>query len=845
MAYKNLGTGVSQLPQGLPGDQFSGEDKSFESVVIQAGKPVIDWEMNLRNEVSSDYGVRLSNSRQLPSCWINPGFLESPDISNAYSFPIPAPGAENVFLINPQNVLVNGWNLKFQYSDSTSTNTINLTAPPVGAGTYRIDLVVLEVWRALVLATPSLANKSSRGMILRHGNVKSPDAVNFADDLIDPTEAAETSARVQIQYRYRVIESVNVTTYPDGLDDPTVVANTVSDFAGPGADGNPTAYPYSAVTDDAGLWRAGTGDVVSATAFSTTGPGTNECKNVDGYVYAIPICAVFRRNSAAYNRSTNINGGALIAAGTSDRPDGLFSDQIVISDIKDLRKGYARDYGEITQKATQQIFNNSLITEHEIIGITGPGGTSLSVVDNITNSDGVRRHFSDRSVTETIVCQVDAVGATLTVDLSALKLPWGVASNLLAVAPIGTNIVSINQIRYTDGATVDLDVFSFINDIQYTSVSVAVITFPAPVPLTSYFIEISIEYPAGNGLSRNIIDNHDVWAPNAALIGAWVDNTLFTVTSDASRFSLDSSLWSIDRPHREALIRLKTVNVISNFVSDDGIHIYIPERIESISIPLGSSYSFNSAYAEVTLPVPVMPGTLVVTEYHAYRPLPIIADSYQVFYQSRAIQSLKPAAGGFAQTVYLTPRTNPDNIYVITSGSGSPDDSFPFESPSAQIPVGLLPSATDPESRLDNPNYISIVGFNINTGFVKLDTKVPYFPDANGVTLYKSAPDITADGDGRNFWPKSDSGVTPVYSPMIFGNVLTSCQRHKVASPILMELTEDVSSIGRKGTIVLVMLTNWLEFSTEDSIRFSSTLSSSCAAVYRVRGNLINPQRNM
>jgi hypothetical protein len=148
MAYKNLGTGVSQLPQGLPGDQFSGEDKSFESVVIQAGKPVIDWEMNLRNEVSSDYGVRLSNSRQLPSCWINPGFLESPDISNAYSFPIPAPGAENVFLINPQNVLVNGWNLKFQYSDSTSTNTINLTAPPVGAGTYRIDLVVLEVWRA-------------------------------------------------------------------------------------------------------------------------------------------------------------------------------------------------------------------------------------------------------------------------------------------------------------------------------------------------------------------------------------------------------------------------------------------------------------------------------------------------------------------------------------------------------------------------------------------------------------------------------------------------------------------------------------------------------------------------
>jgi len=884
MAYKNLGIGVSQLPQGMPGDQFSGEEKSFESVVIQTTKPVIDWEMNLRSEITSDHGVRLSNSRQLPSCWINPGFLDSPDISNAYSFPVPLPGAENIFLISPQNLIVNGWNLKFQCSDSTSTNIINLPMPPVGIGSYRVDLVILEVWRALVLAVPSVANKSAGGLIFRHGNVKSPDTTpNFADDLIDPTEAAETSARVQIQYRYRVIGGIDPNTYPDGLDDPSVTANTVSDFTGPGADGTPTAYTYSPVTNDAGLWAAGTGTAVDAAALGT----------VDGYMYAIPICAVFRRNNTAYDRTTNINGGALIVAGASDRPDGLFSDQIIISDIKDLRKGSARDYGETIQKAVQQIFNNSLSTEHEILIPAGPGGTSLSVQDSIINTDGVRQYFSDRSITETIVCHFHfpwppGVWPILSVqvDLSAFKL-WFAPFNLLSVAPAGTNIVSVNKVRLVDQSVLlnEIDMLASpipgtgVSDIQYSAsvpggpIDIATINLIPPGysynGTTDIYVEVAIEYPAGNGLSRNVIDDHAVWTPSAADIDALygavllVDATLFTATSDANRFSLDSTLWAIDKPHREAFIRLKTIEMIANpCICTDGIHIYIPDKItdpilitDGINPPYPTTnYTFNTAYTEVTLtfPLPVPPGPpypWVQANYYAYRPLPMVGpppdDSYQVFYQSRAIQSLLPASGGMApETLHLIPRTNPDNIYVITSGSGSPDDSFPFESPSAQIPVGLLPSSTYPESRLDNPNPVSIIGFGINTGFIKLDAKVPYFPDAI-VTLYKSAPDIVTDGDGRHFWPKSDDGVTPVYSPVVFGHLLTAKQRHKVASPVLMELAEDVPSIGRKGTLVLVILTNWLEFDDQNTIQLNSILSSSSAAVYRVRGHLINPQRTV
>jgi hypothetical protein len=847
MAYKNYGLGVSQLPQGTAlGGQFSGEDKSFESVVIQTTKPVIDWEMNLRDEISSDHGVRLNNSRHLPSHWLNAGFNSSPSISSAYSFPAPVVGGENNFYITPQDLIVNGWNLKFQYSDSLTINKVSLPSGPVAG--YRVDLVILEVWRALVSSAPSFTNKSASGKIVRHGNVKSYlDAINLVDDIKDPTEGAETSLRVQIQYRYRVISGVDIKTYPDGCDDPAVTARTVSDFIGSDADGTATAYAYTKAPDDAGLWVAGVGTAVSAAALGT----------VDGYMYSTPICAVFRRNRAAYDRITNTNGGSLIVAGVSDRPDGLFADQVIGSDIRDLRRGCAHDFSEILQKTTQQLFNNSLSTELEI-PISGIGGTSLSVVDDITNTDGVRRHFSDRSITETIVCCYTTVAPlemSFIVELSTLKLPWNPGGINVFLASLDASIISVNKIRMVNVADACDISYLTSTDIKNvilwgsgagTRMDVATINlkFGAPIGYT-FMVELSIEYLSGGGLSRNVIDEHAVWAPNHA--DAWVDDSLFTATSDVDRFSLDSILCGINRPHRETFLRLKTINVTSNFVSADGVNLYIPERIASVSVPASTFASSDTAYTVVTPIAAPGVGAVVAVTYKAYRPAPILSgihpdDSYNVFYQSRAVQSLQPAAGN--QTLYLTPKVNPDNIYSIVSGSGSPDDSFPFESPGAQIPIGAIPYY---EYRLDNPNPVSIIGFGVNTGFIKLDAKVPYFPDADAVTLYRSAVDSVVDGDGRYFWPRSSdpAGVVAVYSPVVHGHLLTTKQRHKVAVPVLMELTSDVASVGRKGTLFLVVFSNWLEFSDENSVQLVTSTSSSCAAVYRVRGNLINPQRSI
>ena len=111
---------------------------------------------------------------------------------------------------------------------------------------------------------------------------------------------------------------------------------------GQGANVNPQVVGYDFINmgselDDAGLWRAGSGDEASRVAL----------KSVDGYTYAIPMFKVRRRSQIAYSDTgaspavaeDNQNGNATnLAFGVSDRPDGKFHDGIDVSDISDNRK---------------------------------------------------------------------------------------------------------------------------------------------------------------------------------------------------------------------------------------------------------------------------------------------------------------------------------------------------------------------------------------------------------------------------------------------------------------------------------------------------------------------------
>ncbi|OPZ38447.1 MAG: hypothetical protein BWY99_01612 [Synergistetes bacterium ADurb.BinA166] len=871
MSYKDLGPNVSQKPQAVaPGaGQFSAEDRSFESVVLQQNKPPADWEMNLIQELLGSSGVSGLAQRLLPSCWLTNGFLERSGISASYVPVAPDPGVganANRFQLRGSDLSVNGWQLRFDLTQSATPgiNLLQVPIPPVGG--KRTDLVILEVWRALVSPAPSSVNKSPAGQILRYGNAKAPDGPpignqNLADDLIDPTFLAETARRVQIQYRYRVITGVDVGTYPDGLDSPTVVANTAPYFSSLSVDGAATAFTFVKHPSDPGLWVAGTNDAAGVTALGT----------VDGLMYAIPICAVFRRNSAAFTRGANPNGGGLMASGVSGRPDGLYSDQVVLGDILDLRKGIAWDLHEVLEKSFQEVLDGTLTTAQE--ALVSVGGPVLSVHDDlgvsghIGNPDSVRRNFSDRSVTESVVACVilGAPSATVVINLNALLPSYSVTPvNVLAAAPTGTNIAGLGKIRMAITGVSETDLTDASNPVFLASALLDVnvgpgvdrVTLTLNTPAAAgniFYVELLVEYPWGHGVSRNALGADAFWTPPAASLPAWVDPAPLTATSDATRFSLSQSYWWFDVGHRElsaALLAQATTVVIRN---SEAQVIYIPDYVTgSVTIDDGTNppyattnYAHGSGYAKVLMNFSLALQTAISVTWTALRPLPPVAaapgDSYQIFYTSSGVQSLPVPAG--TQTLNLVPRAVSKSMHVFVSGTGSPDSAFPFSNPGEMVPVGLLPGPSYPEARLNTPNPVSIVGFSVNTGYVSLPTFVPYTPDPGQVTLYKSAPDSTVDGDGRNFWPKSDSGAFAVYSPTILAQQLSFGQRHKTAVPVLMELKQDVPSVGRRGTMVLVVFSSWTDFSSSNFVEMLTTVSPSCAAVYRIRGSLMNPRR--
>ncbi len=286
----------------------------------------------------------------------------------------------------------------------------------------------------------------------------------------------------------------------------------------------------------------------------------------------------------------------------------------------------------------------------------------------------------------------------------------------------------------------------------------------------------------------------------------------------------------------------------------------IPERLtgDPITITDGTNapysttnYTLNTAYTVVQLNFPLTAATPVSVSYNAYRPAPVLSggNSYYSFYTSRFVQSLLPPSG--TQTLRLVPKALGRAMSVIAVGPGSPHSSFPYSAPGDQVAVGSLPAASFPESLLDGPADVELQNFGVNTGFLQLVPFVPYSPSPGQVTLYRDGADVVTDAEGRNFWPKSDLGSPPVYSPAstrpetwsVSSQQLAYGRRHKTAFPVLMELKDDVALIGQKGMLVLVVFSSWSSYDPSNTMALTPVVGSSAAAVYRVRGNALSPRR--
>lgn len=354
--YNNLGNKVSRV--------LDAEDHSFSSLVFQPLKPPLDSEWNLMQAVLSDtQKTLLTNTHQN-------GFLNIGSIVTR-----PEGGSavwKNAFKFSNPLAFVNGWVVRIgggtnQFPSGSTDNiwklisgSVNEVAYILGPGPsagHRDDLVFLEVWEELI---------QTNSQIYKYGFVQS-GLTSFSNDLIDPNISQETSLRTQVRYRIRSAEGIDFSSFREGVNHPSVFAQ--------GAKSTPNSG-YKFLKSNKGHYVSGNGNAQSSTDLGT----------VDGYVYALPLFAIHRKNLGSYsNLNTNgagvtmpvsssgvlawsasttyalnsvvlYNGTVYVSLtngnlnnnpsssisnwrvnGVSDRPDGAFQDEISFNDIEDLR----------------------------------------------------------------------------------------------------------------------------------------------------------------------------------------------------------------------------------------------------------------------------------------------------------------------------------------------------------------------------------------------------------------------------------------------------------------------------------------------------------------------------
>ena len=779
------------------------EGRSWDDAVYQSGKPVLDAELNLSQEVKAAFEGLLLN-KTTPSGWVR----ASSNYAPGFAFPNPGDPAfvNNAFYMAKQTALVAGIPLVVEFANTVvaGVNRVQLSAAPVYGGAppdvKRTDFVFLEVFRALVSTSPhatatvtvsllpsagdtltvngivltavagapavdqftigatvnataqniatainlgtnsftatataqvdvtvpnqvnlravpagaagnaftlafveavggtfaisgpffaggvNTGNKPTQSTIYRHGNTQAPGPVNLPDDIEDPIVGAETTKRVQVQYRLRVTgqaEAVNFKT-ENGFSNPNVVAQ--------GTQGAPVAgYPFVPAdlttvslnssapaygAEDTGLWVAGDGSSAAATALGT----------VDGFAYAIPVAFVFRRNDAynggagaGFSPLNNTNGAlpvthapfvnpevGAIPANASDRPDGYFHDAIVKGDLLDLRKQVAPsavDLSEELNRQMQALLDGNFATwaidaaDKNVLGAgsgdvstqflvcnevgrsaaeggVAPSSGSTTRGNSIANFDHIRRRFADQAVVERVVFPV---------------LPTDTA-----VAEPGKFVVQANAgyLGWAENDTITID-FGALNATgtgEWSNATATYVGGPGGGTVAGF-------WPPGTVVTDILRVVHD-----DGNYGVLVSKTvqLKTVTGLGTQvlaLTLDANITPVTggvvaAPHR----------MVGDGGADDGSQRRIFIEVE-VSYPVGSGTT-DTVSAPVVPDPAVYPSGPVIEDDPTQRPLDFIALPAPAYVADKREVALEYVAGGLGGVV--TDQVVSDNNQTLT-----------------------------------------------------------------------------------------------------------------------------------------------------------------------------------
>lgn len=329
---------------------------------------------------------------------------------------------EKVDIIN-----LDGYTMPLRNSAGHGDIQIDLPEPPTSG--VENNLVFLEFWNADV---------SHEKPIYRYGNVD-----NEIEDIfkIDPRIGIETTRRTQLRWRIRTIRDVDFNIYPKGVTDPRVVAIAEAEL-------KTSEYRFKPMENDPFIYRAG----------EETQKAKEDLRTIDGYVYAVPLFRVKRRNSSGFTE-VNPNGAIKFDGALSDRPDGLFADVIDQRDIVDLRNKISLN-GFNYDKLLHQEFDKFLRTENGELALSK---TYHGIPHTPSENKVFLATFDGSSVAE-------IGGQTNVTNDRFVPTPTGLGTNLEGAEATPTPITGVNKAEGEITLLVNFDTVSKFEQTGYVSI---------------------------------------------------------------------------------------------------------------------------------------------------------------------------------------------------------------------------------------------------------------------------------------------------------------------------------------------------------------------------------------
>jgi hypothetical protein len=386
-------------------------------------------------------------------------------------------------------------------TNSSDPSKLVITLPAAPGTGSRQDLVILELWYMQLEPLVSLG-KPSATTIYPYGNVQS-GITPMEDEIYFSPIGTSTTARIQLQYRIRVVTGVNFGSHPDGVTDTSTV------FA-QGSMAYPTSYTFIRHSEDSGIFVSGDGSSVARNSLGTA----------DGYVYAVPLFRVHRRNAAPFSL-LNLNGaGKTIADGISDRPDKLLSDKIDVRDIQDMRNFIPTKptFDEVLENNFTSLLEGTLNTaliqsplssdlNYNGLGlhVDGMSVSDQTGVLDVAQPNAQRRVISDSESLQLSAQKINLSDRTVVNSLNSWAVNDQFVINVVASNPAGTVFSGQDLKLYAlvrSGALesrVEVPVSTV--PLGNSTLICSIASIPSGVTTQELIAEFEISYPAGYGLT--------------------------------------------------------------------------------------------------------------------------------------------------------------------------------------------------------------------------------------------------------------------------------------------------------------------------------------------------------